>query len=197
MSCYCSNHRFWHVNDVPVPYISCSVFHHQDSPRILLFFFFFFFCPCIPFTCPATTRNGGYQRIRRRESLSISNAYPTICTSANVIGSLNPYQKKIADNKIVVFSKSYCPFCSETKGYFTSRYPLETVEVVECVRPPPSQSTFCFLDETALLSFSNRLDGRDDGSAIQDYLKEKTGGRSVPRTFISRFPFSFLRHRPS
>lgn len=70
--------------------------------------------------------------------LSISNAYPTTCTSANVIGSLDPHQKKIADHKIVVFSKSYCPFCSETKQYFASRYPQETVEVVECVRPPLS-----------------------------------------------------------
>ncbi|KAI9566310.1 thioredoxin-like protein [Boletus coccyginus] len=68
--------------------------------------------------------------------------------------------KKIADNKIVVFSKSYCPFCSETKDYFASRYPLETVEVVE-------------------------VDEQKNGSAIQDYLKEKTGARSVPRTFIS------------
>lgn len=36
------------------------------------------------------------------------------------------------------------------------------------------------------------MDERKDGSAIQDYLKEKTGARSVPRTFISQFPFPVI-----
>ncbi|KAF8551087.1 glutaredoxin [Imleria badia] len=67
---------------------------------------------------------------------------------------------KIANNGIVVFSKSWCPYCAETKRYFTTKYPEETVEVVE-------------------------LDSRNDGDDIQDYLKNKTGARSVPRTFIN------------
>ncbi|KAG9309073.1 putative glutaredoxin [Chiua virens] len=69
-------------------------------------------------------------------------------------------EDKIAKNKIVVFSKSYCPHCRGTKQYFAAKYPEETVEVVE-------------------------LDLRDDGSDIQEYLGKKTGARSVPRTFIS------------
>ncbi|KAN0073680.1 Thioredoxin-like fold [Tylopilus felleus] len=67
---------------------------------------------------------------------------------------------KIATHKIVVFSKTYCPFCKQTKQYFQDNHPQETVEVVE-------------------------LDTRDDTDAIQDYLKVKTGARSVPRTFIN------------
>jgi len=67
---------------------------------------------------------------------------------------------KIANNKIVVFSKTYCPYCAKTKQYFATKYPQEPVEVVE-------------------------LDIHDDGSAIQDYLKDMTGARSVPRTFIN------------
>ena len=42
------------------------------------------------------------------------------------------------------------------------------------------------------LILSSRLDLRNDGSDIQDYLKQKTGARSVPRTFISRCPFFSL-----
>ncbi|KIJ66570.1 hypothetical protein HYDPIDRAFT_26906 [Hydnomerulius pinastri MD-312] len=67
---------------------------------------------------------------------------------------------KIKSNKIVVFSKSRCPYCKSTKSYFAKNFPEETVEVVE-------------------------LDSRNDGSAIQDYLLQKTGGRTVPRTFIN------------
>ncbi|KIK97721.1 hypothetical protein PAXRUDRAFT_824641 [Paxillus rubicundulus Ve08.2h10] len=67
---------------------------------------------------------------------------------------------KIKSHKIVVFSKTHCPYCKATKNYFASNYPAETVEVVE-------------------------LDTRDDGSHIQDYLSQITGARSVPRTFIN------------
>ncbi|KIJ12390.1 hypothetical protein PAXINDRAFT_14715 [Paxillus involutus ATCC 200175] len=65
----------------------------------------------------------------------------------------------INSHKIVVFSKTYCPYCHATKSYFANNYPAEKVSVVE-------------------------LDARDDGSEIQDYLLQKTGARSVPRTFI-------------
>ncbi|KIK81714.1 hypothetical protein PAXRUDRAFT_155404, partial [Paxillus rubicundulus Ve08.2h10] len=66
----------------------------------------------------------------------------------------------INSHKIVVFSKTYCPYCSATKSYFANNYPAETVSVVE-------------------------LDARNDGPEIQDYLLQKTGARSVPRTFIN------------
>ncbi|KAF8838698.1 putative glutaredoxin [Paxillus ammoniavirescens] len=69
-------------------------------------------------------------------------------------------EDKIKSHKIVVFSKTNCPYCKATKSYFANNYPTEEVEVVE-------------------------LDTRDDGSAIQDYLLQKTGARSVPRTFIN------------
>ncbi|KAH7886447.1 glutaredoxin [Phlebopus sp. FC_14] len=71
-------------------------------------------------------------------------------------------ESTIKSNKIVVFSKSWCPYCKATKSYFATKYPEEKVEVVE-------------------------LDARDDGDQIQDYLLEKTGARSVPRTFINGY----------
>ncbi|KAI6024346.1 thioredoxin-like protein [Pisolithus marmoratus] len=67
----------------------------------------------------------------------------------------------INNNKVVIFSKSYCPYCAETKQLFQSRFPGVQVKVIE-------------------------LDGRPDMSAIQDYIREKTGKRTVPQTFIAR-----------
>ncbi|KAI6119739.1 thioredoxin-like protein [Pisolithus croceorrhizus] len=67
----------------------------------------------------------------------------------------------INNNKVVIFSKSYCPYCAETKQLFRSKFPNIPVKVIE-------------------------LDGRPDMTAIQDYIKEKTDKRTVPQTFISR-----------
>lgn len=67
----------------------------------------------------------------------------------------------INNNKVVIFSKSYCPYCAETKQLFRNFFPNVNVKVIE-------------------------LDERPDMTAIQDYIKEKTGRRTVPQTFIGR-----------
>uniref|UniRef100_A0A914LL20 Glutaredoxin-1 n=1 Tax=Meloidogyne incognita TaxID=6306 RepID=A0A914LL20_MELIC len=66
----------------------------------------------------------------------------------------------IKTNKVVVFSKSYCPYCTKAKEALTT-FSLApgTMEVVE-------------------------IEDRGDCEQIQDYLKEITGQRSVPRVFI-------------
>jgi len=64
---------------------------------------------------------------------------------------------EIANNEIVMFSKSWCPFCTKAKKALDSvgaKY-----KVIE-------------------------IENRKDMAAIQDYLLKKTGGRSVPRVFI-------------
>ncbi|RUS73089.1 hypothetical protein EGW08_019150, partial [Elysia chlorotica] len=72
---------------------------------------------------------------------------------------------KIAGKKVMVFSKSHCPFCTKAKKVF-QKYLSEKIlsdgdyEVME-------------------------LDNSSDMSSIQDYLLKKTGGRSVPRVFIN------------
>ncbi|KAI6139976.1 thioredoxin-like protein [Pisolithus tinctorius] len=66
-------------------------------------------------------------------------------------------ENTINNNKVVIFSKSYCPYCAETKQLFKSKFSGVKVEVIE-----------------------------SDMDAIQDYIKEKTGKRSVPQTFIGR-----------
>ena len=65
----------------------------------------------------------------------------------------------IKTNKIAVISKSWCPFCSKAKNA------LNTV-----VSP----------DQYQVLEIENHQDMND----IQNYMAEKTGGRSVPRVFI-------------
>ncbi|WWD22157.1 glutaredoxin [Kwoniella shandongensis] len=67
--------------------------------------------------------------------------------------------KTIADNKVVVFSKSYCPYCKKAKSYL-------------------SEDT----SDIAILE----LDERDDGSAIQAYLKELNGQGTVPHVYINK-----------
>jgi len=67
-------------------------------------------------------------------------------------------EKLIADNLVMVFSKSYCPYCAKAKNIL-SQFSLKSYKVVE-------------------------LDQREDGGAIQDHLQKLTGARSVPRVFI-------------
>lgn len=63
--------------------------------------------------------------------------------------------------QVVIFSKTYCPYCVKAKQAVGSVMDMSNVVVVE-------------------------LDKRPDGDAIQDYLLSITGGRSVPRVFIVR-----------
>lgn len=65
---------------------------------------------------------------------------------------------KIGENKVVVFSKSYCPFCDMAKKA------LDTTE---------AKGKYLVIE----------LDNRDDGSAIQDVLQKITGARTVGFTF--------------
>jgi len=66
----------------------------------------------------------------------------------------------VSSHKIVVLSKTYCPYCVRAKDILKG-YPLKSdeIEIVE-------------------------LERRPDCSAIQAYCKEITGASSVPRIFI-------------
>jgi glutaredoxin len=44
---------------------------------------------------------------------------------------------------------------------------------------------------SATISQESRLDERDDGADIQNYLFEKTGQRTVPNIFVGTQDFSF------
>jgi len=64
----------------------------------------------------------------------------------------------VADNNVVVFSKSYCPFCQKTKALF---------------------------EDLGVEATVFELNQMDDGADIQDALLEITGQRTVPNTFIN------------
>jgi len=80
------------------------------------------------------------------------------------MGAEEMVESKIAGKKVVMFSKSYCPFCTKAKAalkkYLGDFLKEEDYEVVE-------------------------IENDKDCEAIQNYLQKKTGGRSVPRVFIN------------
>jgi len=78
-------------------------------------------------------------------------------------GSFSPEEAKtlilstIGESKVTIFSKTYCPFCDNTKKLF--RTLGEDAEILE-------------------------LDRRPDGGIIQEELAKMTGQRSVPNVFV-------------
>ncbi|KAI9468462.1 MAG: thioredoxin-like protein [Benjaminiella poitrasii] len=64
----------------------------------------------------------------------------------------------IKNNKIAVFSKSYCPYCKRAKD---------------------------LLKNMNAQFFAIELDTEANGAAIQQYLAEMTGQRTVPNIFIN------------
>lgn len=67
-------------------------------------------------------------------------------------------ESTIESNKIVIYSKTFCPFCKTTK------------------------QTFDDLGEEYLVVNLNTL---DDGLSIQNYLYDTTGQYTVPNVFIN------------
>ncbi|KIK98120.1 hypothetical protein PAXRUDRAFT_134865 [Paxillus rubicundulus Ve08.2h10] len=107
---------------------------------------------------PSATKLRGPAYFLSDSALS-SRSFSQRQTLKNAVDPKEFVENKINAHKIVVFSATHCPHSQATKGYFAENYPTETVEVVE-------------------------LDARDDGPQIRDYLSQKTGARTVPRTFI-------------
>ncbi|CAM9772840.1 unnamed protein product [Ectocarpus sp. 6 AP-2014] len=73
------------------------------------------------------------------------------------MNSVDFVEKEIDSNNVVVFSKSYCPFCTRTKNLFAG----------------------LGVDATVY-----ELDQMDDGEAIQAILGAKTGQATVPNVFV-------------
>ncbi|XP_077524512.1 uncharacterized protein LOC144136228 [Amblyomma americanum] len=65
----------------------------------------------------------------------------------------------IAKNNVVIFSKSYCPFCRKAKKIF---------------------------DDLGVSYLAVELDNRSDGDDIQSVLGSMTGASTVPRVFVKK-----------
>ncbi|KAF8407344.1 hypothetical protein HHK36_006472 [Tetracentron sinense] len=91
----------------------------------------------------------------------ISILVTSLCASS-VLATFTPQaafvKKTISSHNIVIFSKSYCPYCKRAKAVFKELN--QAPHVVE-------------------------LDQRDDGWDIQDALSEIVGRRTVPQVFIN------------
>ncbi|KAJ3485433.1 hypothetical protein NLI96_g4952 [Meripilus lineatus] len=72
-------------------------------------------------------------------------------------------QSTISSDQLVIFSKTFCPFSKRVKAMFAESYPSIQPKVIE-------------------------IDEVENGAAIQDYLGEKTGQKTVPNVFISFTP---------
>lgn len=70
-------------------------------------------------------------------------------------------QDTISSTPVVVFSKTYCPYCVKAKNLLETLVPKDKLNVIE-------------------------LEDRPDCTPIQTYLKELTGASSVPRVFINQ-----------
>ena len=71
---------------------------------------------------------------------------------------------KIAGKKVMIFSKSYCPYCTKAKQVFKKHLGKDLSE-----------------EDYEVMEIENN----PDCDAIQNYLQKLTGARSVPRVFIN------------
>ncbi|KAK9055261.1 hypothetical protein SSX86_026343 [Deinandra increscens subsp. villosa] len=81
-----------------------------------------------------------------------------VSNRAEASSSVDFVKKTVSSHPIVIFSKSYCPYCKRAKGVFS-----------ELNKKP----------------YVIELDQREDGSKIQDALSEIVGRRTVPQVFIN------------
>ncbi|KAJ7771217.1 thioredoxin-like protein [Mycena olivaceomarginata] len=82
-------------------------------------------------------------------------------SQAHIMAVKDIVETAINENRIMIFSKSSCPYCKRAKALFAAQFPEEKPVVFE-------------------------LNEREDGPAIQSYLAEKTGQRTVPNIFINK-----------
>ncbi|KAI5454968.1 Glutaredoxin [Naganishia albida] len=80
-------------------------------------------------------------------------------------GAKQLVQQEIKDNFVMVFSKSYCPYCAATKKLLG-----------DLAKELQDGKTYKVIE----------LDQRDDGGDIQNYIAQEYGQRTVPQIFINQ-----------
>jgi len=116
-----------------------------------------------------------------QQQMSFLRRFFTSTPSANMDAARTKAQQLIDENAVVVFSKSYCPYCRSTKrildGMGAKYKPYELNQE----------------GKSAVFAFRRRFHrGRlltryaDDGDLVQDALQQLTGQRTVPNIFIGK-----------
>eukprot|EP00198_Chlamydomonas_reinhardtii_P013662 XP_001702999.1 glutaredoxin, CPYC type [Chlamydomonas reinhardtii] len=95
------------------------------------------------------TRSAAFASVAGRRTL-VTRAMAT---------KLDSIRETVAKNKVVVYSKTHCPYCMKAKSSINQFLQPSQYTVIE-------------------------LDGRADMDEMQDALRELTGARSVPRVFV-------------
>ena len=93
-------------------------------------------------------------------SASTTTATQRKMSSSGIETASDFVNREIEQSKIVIFSKSYCPYCTKAKELFSSLN-VEGTKVYE-------------------------LDNMDNGADIQKALQDLTGQRTVPNIFVNQ-----------
>ena len=108
---------------------------------------------------------------RNRTILSSRKIDYPVASSSTMSAVKSLVEKQIAENAVVVYSKSWCPYCRQAKqtlsefGTSFQAYELDQIG----------------------MSLVQRCDWHvDNGEEIQAYLAQKTGQRTVPNIFIEQ-----------
>uniref|UniRef100_A0A7R9WUC6 Glutaredoxin domain-containing protein n=1 Tax=Craspedostauros australis TaxID=1486917 RepID=A0A7R9WUC6_9STRA len=71
-------------------------------------------------------------------------------------------ETEVGQHQVVIFAKSYCPYCHRTEDLFEQKPELKDADIV-----------------------IHHLDERQDGPELQDQLHTMTGQRTVPNVWIN------------
>ncbi|KAF6828827.1 glutaredoxin [Colletotrichum plurivorum] len=100
-------------------------------------------------------------------------------SAANMAVTKQQVQSIIDENAVVVFSKSYCPYCRATKSTLDELNAEYKVIELDQVRASPSP--------IAPWQRKKKLTPIPaDGAEIQDVLESISGQRTVPNSYISQ-----------
>eukprot|EP00324_Dicrateria_rotunda_P009928 CAMPEP_0206179244 /NCGR_PEP_ID=MMETSP1474-20131121/66885_1 /ASSEMBLY_ACC=CAM_ASM_001110 /TAXON_ID=97495 /ORGANISM="Imantonia sp., Strain RCC918" /LENGTH=148 /DNA_ID=CAMNT_0053592387 /DNA_START=44 /DNA_END=490 /DNA_ORIENTATION=- len=112
----------------------------------------FFLASAAAWTLPART---AVPSARRTELFATRGTVPAMSEALET-----QIKEAVAGSKVVIYSKSYCPFCNQVKALFNDLGQLDDAVVVE-------------------------LDQVPDGAELQGVLATMTGQRTVPNVFVA------------
>mmetsp|Transcript_5780 Transcript_5780/g.7118 ORF Transcript_5780/g.7118 Transcript_5780/m.7118 type:complete len:136 (-) Transcript_5780:211-618(-) len=80
-------------------------------------------------------------------------------TGVNTQAIQDTIKETTSTHQVVIYSKTYCPYCTSTKQFFNQQFPNADTKVIE-------------------------LNNISNGDAIQSMLAQMTGQRTVPSVWV-------------